>query len=225
MAAVFSTAATTRLLSSTEPLAFSSTSHKTLSSSSLLPLKLRNPFHPKPLKFSPTKISAIISVGDTLPESTFSYFDPAGELKTTTVSELTKGKKTVLFGVPGAFTPICSFHHLPSFADLALKLKAKGIDTIACISVNDVFVMKAWRADVAKEWKGVDEVMLLSDCNANFTTAIGCEIDLIDNPVGFGVRSRRYSMLVEDGVIKLLYLERGGLYKYSSADYLLTVLG
>lgn len=97
----------------------------------------------------------------------------------------------MLFAVPGAFTPTCSLNHLPGFADLAGDLKAKGVDTIACISVNDAFVMKAWKADVGKEWKGVDEVMLLSDGNGNFTKAIGCELDLSDNPVGLGVRSRR----------------------------------
>lgn len=94
------------------------------------------------------------------------------------------------------------------------ELKAKGVDTIACISVNDAFVMKSW-----KENLGIgDEVMMLSDGNLEFTKAIGCELDLSDKPVGLGVRSRRYSMLVEDGVVKILNLEEGGAFNVSSAE-------
>ncbi|XP_076952867.1 peroxiredoxin-2E, chloroplastic-like [Bidens hawaiensis] len=170
------------------------------------------------IKFS--KITATISVGDKLPEATLSYFDSEGELQTATISDLTKSKKTILFAVPGAFTPTCSQKHLPGFVDKSGELKAKGVNTIACISVNDAFVLKAWKADL----KIGDEVVLLSDGNGEFTKAIGCELDLRDNPIGLGVRSRRYAMLVEDGVVKVLNLEEGGAFTSSSAEDLLAVL-
>ncbi|KAJ1378903.1 Thioredoxin-like superfamily [Sesbania bispinosa] len=192
---------------------------KTLSSKLSLTFKL-NHRHPKPLRFSSSTISATIAVGDKLPESTFSYLDPAGEVKTVTVSELTKGKKAVLFAVPGAFTPTCSQKHVPGFVEKSAELKAKGVDTIACISVNDAFVMKAWKDDL----KVNDEVLLLSDGNGNFTRAIGCELDLSDKPVGLGVRSRRYALLAEDGVVKLFNLEEGGAFTFSSAEDILKVL-
>lgn len=137
-----------------------------------------------------------------------------------TVSELTKGKKAVLFAVPGAFTPTCSQKHVPGFVEKSAELKAKGVDTIACISVNDAFVMKAWKEDL----KVNDEVLLLSDGNGNFTRAIGCELDLSDKPVGLGVRSRRYALLAEDGVVKLFNLEEGGAFTFSSAEDILKVL-
>lgn len=100
------------------------------------------------------------------------------------------------------------------------ELISKGVDTIACISVNDAFVLKAWKADLKID----DQVLLLSDGNGNFTKAIGVELDLSDQPVGLGVRSRRYAMLVEDGVVKVLNLEEGGAFTSSSADDLLKVL-
>ncbi|PHT43362.1 Peroxiredoxin-2E, chloroplastic [Capsicum baccatum] len=166
------------------------------------------------------RISATISVGDKLPNSTLSYFDPSDELKTLSVSELTSGKKVVLFAVPGAFTPTCSQKHLPGFVEKSKELKDKGIDVIACVSVNDAFVMKSW-----KENLGIgDEVLLLSDGNLEFTKAIGCELDLSDKPVGLGVRSRRYAMLVEDGVVKVLNLEEGGAFNVSSAEDILKAL-
>ncbi|KAL7247910.1 hypothetical protein ACSBR2_002753 [Camellia fascicularis] len=120
---------------------------------SLLPLNLRHR-HLISLKFSTTKISAIISVDDKLPESTLSYFDAADELQTLTISDLTKNKKTILFAVPGAFTPTCSQKHLPEFVSAAAELKSKGIDTIAYVSVNDAFVMKAWKKGLEIEDKG-----------------------------------------------------------------------
>lgn len=100
------------------------------------------------------------------------------------------------------------------------ELKSKGVDTIACISVNDAFVMKAWKSDLKID----DEVLLLSDGNGDFTKAIGCELDLSDKPVGLGVRSRRYAMLVEDGIVKVLNLEEGGSFTFSGADDMLEVL-
>ncbi|KAL8505027.1 hypothetical protein ACS0TY_016288 [Phlomoides rotata] len=173
------------------------------------------------LKFSAVpKISATISVGDKLPDSTLSYFDSSDELHTVSVSDLTSNKKTILVAVPGAFTPTCSQKHLPGFVEKAAELKAKGVDTIACISVNDAFVMKKWKEDL----KIGDEVLLLSDGNGDFTKAIGCELDLSDKPVGLGVRSRRYAMYVDDGVVKILNLEDGGAFNVSSAEDLLKAI-
>ncbi|CAA0829689.1 Peroxiredoxin-2E- chloroplastic [Striga hermonthica] len=163
---------------------------------------------------------ATISVGDKLPAATLSYYDSTGDLKTVSISDLTSGKKVVLLAVPGAFTPTCSQKHLPGFVEHAAEFKAKGIDTVACVSVNDTFVMKAWKADL----KIGDEVLLLSDGNGDFTRAIGCQIDLSDSPAGLGVRSRRYAMYVEDGVVKILNLEEGGDFSVSSAEDLLKAI-
>ncbi|XP_071709719.1 peroxiredoxin-2E-1, chloroplastic-like [Rutidosis leptorrhynchoides] len=201
------------LSSATKPRCISATS-----SSSFSVRPTTNPRFNHSFKCS--KIRAIISVGDKLPDSTLSYFDSDNELQTTTISDLTKSKKTILFAVPGAFTPTCSQKHLPGFVEKSSELKAKGVNTIACISVNDAFVMKAWKTD-----RNVgDEVLMLSDGNGDFTKAIGCELDLSDNPIGLGVRSRRYAMLVEDGVVKVLNLEEGGAFTASSAEDILAVL-
>ncbi|CAL4970873.1 unnamed protein product [Urochloa decumbens] len=178
---------------------------------------------PTRLRASASPIVATIAVGDKLPNATLSYFDSTdGELKTVTISDLTAGKKAILFAVPGAFTPTCSQKHLPGFAEKAAELRAKGVETIACVSVNDAFVMKAW-----KEALGVedDAMMLLSDGNLELTRAMGVEMDLSDKPVGLGVRSRRYALLAEDGVVKVLNLEEGGAFTSSSAEEMLKVLG
>ncbi|CAH1439714.1 unnamed protein product [Lactuca virosa] len=231
MAAATASFAFSRLLSSaTKPhLTSASTSllpanHRSLTfSSSISPLRIKNLrlTHRHAIRYSTTpKISATISVGDKLPDATLSYFDSDGELQTTTITDLTKSKKAILFAVPGAFTPTCSQKHLPGFVEKSSKLKSKGVDTIACISVNDAFVMKAWKADL----KVGDEVLLLSDGNGDFTKAIGCELDLSDKPIGLGVRSRRYAMLVEDGVVKVLNLEEGGAFTSSGADDMLKAL-
>ncbi|PSR98487.1 Peroxiredoxin-2E-2 like [Actinidia chinensis var. chinensis] len=220
-----------RLISSPKPLSLlspkplrptlllTSSSSSTLS---LLPLNLRHR-RPKYLRFSSTtalKVTATICVGDKLPESTFSYFDDDDELQTTTISDLTAAKRAIIFAVPGAFTPTCSQKHLPGFVEKAAELKSKGVDAIACISVNDAFVMKAWK----KELGIGDDVMLLSDGNGTFTKAIGCELDLSDKPVGLGVRSSRYAMLVDDGVVKVLNLEEGGAFTFSGAEDMLKAL-
>lgn len=177
--------------------------------------------YPGALRFSTApKISATISVGDKLPDATLSYFESSDDLQTVSISDLTSGKKAILFAVPGAFTPTCSQKHLPGFVEKAAEIKAKGVDTIACISVNDAFVMKAWKENLGVK----DEVFLLSDGNGEFTKAIGCELDLTDKPVGLGVRSRRYAMLVEDGVVKVLNLEEGGAFNVSSAEDMLKAL-
>ncbi|PIN06802.1 Alkyl hydroperoxide reductase/peroxiredoxin [Handroanthus impetiginosus] len=196
-------------------------SHKkptSLFPASFAPLSIRRP---QPLRFSTVpKISAIISVGDKLPDATLSYLDSSDELQTISVSDLTSNKKTVVLAVPGAFTPTCSQKHLPGFVEKAAEFKAKGVDTIACISVNDAFVMKAWKENL----KVGDEILLLSDGNGDFTRAIGCELDLSDKPVGLGVRSRRYAMYVEDGVVKILNLEEGGAFNVSSAEDMLKAI-
>ncbi|KAF7149404.1 hypothetical protein RHSIM_Rhsim03G0082000 [Rhododendron simsii] len=211
-------------ISSPKPLSLSPTAASLLSSSPSFSLHLRRRGFPTPLNIStttPLKVSATIAVGSTLPDGTLSYFPASGDdLQTVTVSDLTKSKKAILFAVPGAFTPTCSQKHLPSFVEKAAELRAKGVDTIACISVNDAFVMKAWKKDL-----GIgDEVMLLSDGNGDFTRAIGCEMDLSDKPIGLGVRSRRYAMLVEDGVVKVLNLEEGGAFTFSGAEDMLKAL-
>ncbi|ONK77626.1 uncharacterized protein A4U43_C02F8770 [Asparagus officinalis] len=162
----------------------------------------------------------IFSVATSSRTPALSYLDAADELQTITISDLTKGKKAIIFAVPGAFTPTCSQKHLPGFVEKAGELKAKGVDTIACVSVNDAFVMKAWKEDL----KIGDEVLMLSDGNGDFTRAIGVELDLSDKPVGLGVRSRRYALLAEDGVVKVLNLEEGGAFTFSSAEDMLKAL-
>ena len=141
-----------------------------------------------------------ISIGDRLPEATFTLMGGEGPDQKTT-ADIFGGKKVVLFAVPGAFTPTCSKQHLPGFVENADKIKAHGIDTIACISVNDVFVMDAWGKSAGADGK----VMMLADGSANFAKKIGLEMDLSER--GLGVRSKRYAMIVEDGVVKTLEIE------------------
>ena len=129
--------------------------------------------------------------------------------------EIFKGKRVAFFAVPGAFTPTCSASHLPGFIKNAKALKAKKIDTIACLSVNDPFVMGAW----AKDQKVGNTVMMLADGSGDYTKALGLELDL--RKAGLGMRSRRYSMLVEDGVVKRLNLDEGGALEQSKAEVLL----
>ncbi len=155
-----------------------------------------------------------IKVGDKLPDATFMTMGPDGPEPRST-REVFGGKTVALFAVPGAFTPTCSAKHLPSFRDHADELKAKGVDAIACVSVNDVFVMNAW----GKDQKAGETMMLLADGNGAFTKAVGLELD--GSKFGMGPRSQRYSMLVEDGVVKQLNVEDGGAYEVSSAEYLL----
>jgi len=167
---------------------------------------------------SASQISAI-AVGEKLPgDIKFNYFDAEGNMQEISVEELTKGKKVVLFAVPGAFTPTCSLKHLPGFIEKADELKAKGVDTIACIAVNDAFVMDAWGKSVGADGK----VVMMADGSALFAKAIGVELDLTDK--GLGIRSRRYAMLVDDGTVKELNLEEGGAFTVSSADEILTNL-
>jgi peroxiredoxin len=158
-----------------------------------------------------------IKVGDALPEATFMTMTAEGPAPITT-ADVFKGKKVALFAVPGAFTPTCSARHLPGFKDQAETFKSKGVDTIACVSVNDVFVMGAW----GKSQDVGDSVLLLADGNGAFTTALGLELD--GSKFGMGKRSQRYSMIVADGVVETLNVEEGGDFKVSSADYMLAQL-
>jgi peroxiredoxin len=158
-----------------------------------------------------------IKVGDRLPQATFMTPTEDGPAPVTT-DDVFKGKRVALFAVPGAFTPTCSARHLPGFKDKAGELKAKGVDAIACVSVNDVFVMKAWGKD-----QGVtDEVLMLADGNGDFTKAVGLEMD--GKNFGMGTRSQRYSLVVNDGVVEQVNVEEPGQFEVSSADYLLAHL-
>lgn len=159
-----------------------------------------------------------IAVGEKLPSSKFNYFDSEGNMQEITTESLCKGKKVVLLAVPGAFTPTCSLKHLPGFIEKADDFKSKGVDTIACIAVNDAFVMDAWGKSVGSG----DKVMMLADGSAMFAKALGVELDLNDK--GLGMRSRRYAMLVDDMEVKILNLEEGGAFTVSSADEILSTL-
>ena len=158
-----------------------------------------------------------IKVGDNVPSATLTTFGPDGP-KPISTDELFKGRTVALFAVPGAFTPTCSAKHLPSFKVHAADLKAKGVDQIACVSVNDVFVMKAWGENQSVG----DDIMMLADGNGDFTKALGLELD--GSRFGMGQRSQRYSMIVKDGVVTELNVESGGEYRVSSAEYMLEQL-
>jgi len=158
-----------------------------------------------------------IKVGDKLPAATLAAGTSEGPRPMST-DDIFKGKKVALFAVPGAFTPTCSAKHLPGFKEQAGAIKGKGVDTIACISVNDAFVMKAWG-----ENQGVgDDILMLADGNGDFTKALGLGLD--GSKFGMGQRSQRYSMIVDDGVVKELNVEEGGEFRVSAADYLLAQL-
>jgi len=158
-----------------------------------------------------------IQVGDKIPATTFRYVSAEGP-KEISSDELFGGKKVVLFAVPGAYTRTCSQRHLPSYVGNATALKAKGVDTIACLAVNDAFVMGAW----GKEHGAEDKVVMLGDGNAEFTRAMGLELDRVKE--GMGIRSQRYAMLVENGVVKALNVEQPGEYAVSSAEAMLEKL-
>ncbi len=158
-----------------------------------------------------------VQVGDRIPSATLMTMTGDGPQQVKT-DDFFAGKTVALFAVPGAFTPTCSAKHLPGFKEKAGELQAKGVDKIACVSVNDAFVMGAWGQD-----QGVkDEVALLADGNGDFTKALGLEMD--GSKFGMGPRSQRYSMIVEDGVVKSLNVEQAGEFRVSSADYLLEQL-
>jgi peroxiredoxin len=155
-----------------------------------------------------------IKVGDKMPSGTLTRMTKDGPQKLST-DELFKGKKVVLFSVPGAFTPTCDAKHLPGFVEKAAEIKAKGVDTIACFAVNDVFVMNAW----GKHSNVGDNILMLADGNGDYTKALGLELDA--SGFGMGQRGQRFAILVEDGVVKKLNVEAKGEFKVSSADYVL----
>ncbi|MGB0684092.1 MAG: peroxiredoxin [Magnetovibrionaceae bacterium] len=159
-----------------------------------------------------------ITVGDTLPSVTLTTMTDEGP-EGLAVDEFFKGKKVALFGLPGAFTPTCSAKHVPGYMEKAAELKAKGVDAIACISVNDAFVMGAW----AKDQGTGDTVIMLADGSAEFTKAAGLELDLTAR--GLGVRSQRFSMIVDDGKVSALDIEPNpGELNVSSAEKMLEKL-
>ncbi len=160
-----------------------------------------------------------ISVGSKLPSVTLRQVTPEGPKEVDT-DEFFRGKKVALFAVPGAFTPACSQRHLPGFVEKAAEIKAKGIDEIACVAVNDAAVMGAW----GKHQKTEGKVTTLADGSGDFARALGLELDLSKG--GLGIRSKRYSMLVDNGVVKSLNVEaQPGQVEASSADAMLKALG
>ena len=157
----------------------------------------------------------MINVDDKLPSASFQLLTSDGASNPTT-DDLFAGKKVVLFAVPGAFTPTCSESHLPGFVVNADKIKAKGVDSIICLSVNDSFVMNAWGKN-----SNAEDIIMLADGGAAFTKAIGLEMDTGDFG---GVRSQRYAMIVEDGVVKQLNVEKPKQFEASTAEAILQQL-
>ena len=155
-----------------------------------------------------------IKVGDRIPEATLAVMGEKGPQQMTS-GDLFKGKTVVLFAVPGAFTPTCSAKHLPGFVEHAEDLKAKGVDQIVCLSVNDAFVMNAW----GKDQNVGAKIAMVADGNAELTRKLGLEMD--GSKFGMGARSQRYSMLVKDGVVEKLNVEDPGAFSASSAETLL----
>jgi len=158
-----------------------------------------------------------IKVGDTLPSATLVKATENGPDQVST-DDFFAGRKVALFAVPGAFTPTCSAKHMPGYVDNAEALKAKGVDEIACVSVNDAFVMDAW----GKASNAGDKVTLLADGNGQFAKELGLEMD--GSKFGMGTRSQRYSMVVNDGVVESLNVEGPGEFKVSSAEHMLGTL-
>jgi peroxiredoxin len=157
-----------------------------------------------------------ISVGDRIPDVPLTIATSDGPQQTTS-GEFFRGKRVALFAVPGAFTPTCSARHMPSYVEKASDLKGKGVDEIACISVNDPFVMSAWG-----ERDGSRDITMLADGNGAFADAVGLAMD--GSKFGMGKRSQRYSMIVNDGVIEQLNVEQPGEYRASSAEHMLEQL-
>jgi peroxiredoxin len=158
-----------------------------------------------------------ISVGDRMPEGSFTVMTDDGPDQLSS-AELFGGKKVVLFSVPGAFTPTCSAKHLPGFIEQAAALQAKGVDSIACIAVNDVFVMDAW----GKSQDAGQSVKMLADGNGDYTRALGLELDA--SGFGMGQRGQRFALVVDDGVATGVYVEGPGEFKVSAAEAVLGTL-
>ena len=159
-----------------------------------------------------------IQIGDRIPDATLAQATAEGP-KPVSTAEVFGGKTVALFAVPGAFTPTCSARHLPGFKDHLADFRGKGVAAVACLSVNDAFVMKAWAESQGIEG---DEIIMLADGNGELTRALGLALDA--SGFGMGQRSQRYSMLVKDGVVTQLNIEQGGEFKVSSADHLVAQL-
>jgi peroxiredoxin len=158
-----------------------------------------------------------IKAGDKMPDGKFSRMGKDGPQKLTT-DELFKGKTVVLFSVPGAFTPTCDAKHLPGFVEMADQLKAKGVDTIACTAVNDVFVMNAW----GKSGGVGDKILMLADGNGEYVKALGLELNATG--YGMGMRGQRFAVIVKNGVATHVNVEAPGEFKVSAAEYVLKQL-
>lgn len=157
-----------------------------------------------------------IKVGDPIPQGTLSVMTESGPAPLTT-DDVFRGKKVVLFAVPGAFTPTCSARHLPGFVEQADAILAKGVDTIACMAVNDVFVMHAWGKSAHAE-----RIRMLADGNGDFTRALGLEMDA--TAYGMGQRSQRFALIADDGRVTDLFVEQPGEFRVSSADHVVSKL-
>ena len=158
-----------------------------------------------------------IKVGEKIPSATLMQMKDGGP-KPVKTDDLFAGKKVVVFALPGAFTPTCSAKHLPGFVQNADAIKAKGVDAIACVSVNDAFVMGAW----GDQQKVGDKIMMLADGNGELTKALGLELD--GSRFGMGKRSQRFAMIVDNGVVKELNVEEPGAFAVSSAEHVLKQL-
>lgn len=159
----------------------------------------------------------MLKVGDKIPSAKLMQMTKDGPRPITT-EELFNGKKVVLFALPGAFTPTCSAKHVPGFVQHAEDIRGKGVDTIACVSVNDAFVMNAW----GKDQNAGDKVLMLADGNGEFTDKMGLSFDA--SGFGMGKRSQRYAMLVDNGTIKALNVEKPGAFEVSSAEAVMKLL-
>ena len=157
-----------------------------------------------------------IQVGDRIPETTMSTMGESGPAPIS-VAQIFDGKKVVLFSVPGAFTPTCSASHLPGFVSHADEILSQGVDTIVCMSVNDVFVMNAWGKSANAE-----NILMLADGNGEFTVALGLELDA--TAFGMGQRSQRFALVAENGTVTQLFIEEPGEYRVSSAEHVLAEL-
>ena len=155
-----------------------------------------------------------IKVGDKVPAATLKQMTKDGPSNVTT-EQLFKGRKVVVFSVPGAFTPTCHAKHLPGFVRDFQQLKAKGVDTVACLAVNDIFVMDAW----AKASNSGESILMLADGNGDFTKALGLELDATG--FGMGIRGKRFAMIVNDGVLSHLNVESAGEFRVSAAEFVL----
>jgi peroxiredoxin len=166
----------------------------------------------------------MITIGDKFPEATLMETTEFGEAcplspKPVSTAEAVKGKRIVLFGLPGAYTPTCSAQHVPGYLANLDAFKTKGVDEIWCVSVNDAYVMAAW----GREQEAIGKIRMLGDGSAELAKKLGLETDLTKH--GMGIRARRFSLLIEDGVVKQVNVEQGGKFEVSNAETMLTQLG